>query len=378
VRRLIHVTATAARNPAEESTGEWLTIRAPGVYGTIDDPVTLFLIMMRSLPAVPVSTAARAVRPLWHEDLALAAAAAVVLPVSLVNRVVNVHGPDAVTAAQLYERISALIDRRPVRVPVPDFLATHGKRLADALHLPWSFDMAGFLFGEGDAAGTDAAGDQLKDILGVTATGLDDGLTRLIGTLAEVTPSEGIGSLDLKRFSVDIHGAQYGAVELLRIFRARFADLMPIPVGVEPAAAAVQLDLGNVLTLALPGRGHVQIRVEDVTDDHVVVGTLRGHVVAGVVRFRTEPLPDGVRFEVMTCDRAANAIDWIALTLGGARLQDANWTALVQNVGTLAGGSADDVRHDARKLDQQEATAAQDWIGAVIRRHGEDLPTAGA
>ena len=45
----------------------------------------------------------------------------------------------------------------------------------------------------------------------------------------------------------------------------------------------------------LPARGHVQIRVAEVTDDHVVGVTLQGHALAGCVRFSTRaPVPASV------------------------------------------------------------------------------------
>ena len=205
-------------------------------------------------------------------------------------------------------------------------------------------------------------------MFGVTPIGIDQGLQRIVQTLAEVTPAEGVGSLEVKRFAVDIQGSRYDAAELLRRFRARFKEVMAIKVGVEPAAPDVQLEPGEVLTMALPGRGHVQVRVEHVQEDQVIVGTLRGHAVAGIVRFSTRTLADGVRFEVMTCDRPANALDWIALTLGGAQLQNANWAAVVRNVSQLAGGTAGEVRRDQRKLSADEAGAVEGWIEALIRR----------
>jgi NADH dehydrogenase len=120
--------------------------------------------------------------------------------------------------------------------------------------------------------------------------------------------------------------------------------------------------------MALPGRGHVQVRIEDVSDEHVIVATLRGHVLAGIVRFSAVDLAGGVRFEVLTCDTAANALDWMALSLGAARVQDANWTRVVQNVAKLAGGEASDISVDGRRLHGEERTNVERWIQNIIRR----------
>jgi hypothetical protein len=111
------------------------------------------------------------------------------------------------------------------------------------------------------------------------------------------------------------------------------------------------------------------VRVEEVTDTHVIVATLRGHVVAGVVKFSAMPTAEGIRFSVMTCDTAANPLDWLGLTLGGARIQDANWMRVVQNVGGIAGGQPGSVVHRAEHLDKDDAAPERAWIHDVVQRH---------
>ena len=109
------------------------------------------------------------------------------------------------------------------------------------------------------------------------------------------------------------------------------------------------------------------IRVQDVSDDRVVVSTLRGHALAGFVRFSTQVLENGVGFEVMPCDSPANVVDWVSMTLGGARLQEANWVTLVTNVAAMAGGDAGKVGMDVRTLTTAEAGEADDWITGIIQ-----------
>jgi NADH dehydrogenase len=351
--------------------GEWLVIRSAPVYGVTDDPLSLFLILMRSLPAVPILSDTHLMQPLWHEDLARALAAGPSLDAAGVNRVVQVAGPETVTQDQLYERLARLTDRRPLRIPLPDFVAAHGAALAGALHLSVPLEGSHLAFTEAASPELAAADNALSALFGVTATSLEAGLTRLVHQLAEVTPSEGVGTLEVKRFSARIHGSRYDAAELLTRFRMHFEDVMPIPVGVEPVAPRAELVSGKVVTMALPGRGHVQVRVEEVTDTHVVVATLRGHALAGVVKFSTRTFDDSVGFEVMPCDTAANALDWLTLTLGGAKAQDANWISVVQNVVKLAGGTADPVHTEARKLAGGEAEQMQQWIRGLIQRQRE-------
>lgn len=344
-----------------------LTIRTGMVYGIVNDPVTLFLIMMRSLPAVPMLSETHALQPLWHEDLARAVAAAVAMTDEQGTATVDVAGPETVTLTQLYERIATMIGRRPVRIPVPDFIAAHGSRLAEALRLPSPFSPTHLALARAENAIPPEA-NGLSRTFGVTATTLDEGLRRLANELEEVTPFEGVGTLEVKRFAADIRQSPYDAVALLRLFRSRFKDVMPVEIGVEPGSPQTELEQGAVISMRLPGRGNVQVRVEEVTAQHVVVATLRGHALAGIVRFRCEEIDGGLRFEVMTCDAAANALDWLTLTLGGARIQDANWTRVVHNAVKLSEGSSTGVTSDARKLEPEEARHVQQWIEKIIQR----------
>jgi NADH dehydrogenase len=365
VRRLIHISCREMRVSFPR---EWLAIHTAPVYGIGDDPVTIFLIMMRSLPTVPILSETHMMQPLWHQDLARAVASAVSLPASDLGRVIHIAGPDRVTQRELYERIAAMIDRHPLRIPIPDFLAKYGARLAEALRTPVPLESSHLAFAE-RADAEPGPRNELTSLLDVPPTPLDEGLKSLINGLDELTPFDGVGALEVKRFSADIRGSRHGAADLLHLFRSRFKDVMPVEIGAEPASPQIQLIEGAVVTITLPGRGHVQIRVEEVGDRHVVVSTLRGHALAGIVRFSTRELDNGdVQFEVMTCDTAANALDWIVLTLGGARIQDANWTKVVQNVVHFSGGTADDVQTDARKLAGEEAANVQRWIEALVVR----------
>jgi NADH dehydrogenase len=391
VRRLILVSsrddgedATAAESRARTDKairrfpGEWIHLRSATVYGIADDPITLFLIMMRTLPAVPIVSDAHVVQPLWHQDLAQAAVAALSLAPAALDRIVELAGPDTVTQAQLYDRIAALTDRRPVRIPVPEFIAAHGGRLAEALRLIAPSELSQHLAFGGSEEPLAPVDNALSHILGVTPASLEHGLRRLVTDLPEVTPSEGVGSLEVKRFAATISGSRYDAIGLLREFRARFKEMMPIEIGVEPASPLTKLEEGGVITMALPGRGHVQVRVEEVGDHHVVVGTLRGHVVAGIVRFSARQHEDRLTFEVMTCDTAANAFDWLTLTLGGGRIQDANWARVVQNVVTLSGGTADAIASDGGKLTDEEARVVQQSIQAIIEKQRAAQSIGGA
>lgn len=369
VGRLVFVRG-AQSEQAVPFSGDVLVIEAADAYGFGVDAISRFLILMRSLPAVPLLNDRHVTRPLWCDDLAAVLPVALTRATSARQQTMSLVGPDAVTMAQLYERVATLVDRRPARIPVPDFLARYGARLADAFHLPLPFAAADLDSGP-EVMGAGGPGGVGPDAFGVTPTPLEQGLRRLVDELDELTPLEGTGRVEVKRFSALIEGAHWDAVELLRQFRLRFRDVMPIDVGVEPVSGEALLAEGDTIALALPGRGHVQIRVQEVGSRHVVVSTIRGHALAGFVRFSTDGSeePDGrVRFEVTTCDAAANALDWVGLSFGGARLQDANWMRVVHNVARLAGGSVRDARMDVRPLAQDEAEEIDRWVRGVIRR----------
>jgi hypothetical protein len=49
-----------------------------------------------------------------------------------------------------------------------------------------------------------------------------------------------------------------------------------------------------------------------------------------------------------------------------------HWTAVVQKVAELTGSVADEIRHDARKLEVEEARDAVQWIDTLIQRQREE------
>src|SRR5690606_19707658 len=119
-RRVVHVESRRAASP--DGMPDWLstargavtTIRTSLVYGTGIDPVTQLLIMMRSLPVVPLPPGRHTLRPLWRGDLERIVAA-VVERSGRAERI-EVTGPEVVGWRQLAEALGGLIDRDPVRV----------------------------------------------------------------------------------------------------------------------------------------------------------------------------------------------------------------------------------------------------------------------
>ena len=111
----------------------------------------------------------------------------------------------------------------------------------------------------------------------------------------EQLPSDGIGTLKRKRFWADIVGCAHSPETLFALFRTHFDEVTPVFVDAkaEPRTTDV-IEEGETLTLALPMRGHVQVRVASSSEPRrVTLLTLEGHPLAGAVRFLCEPRGDG-------------------------------------------------------------------------------------
>jgi len=216
----------------------------------------------------------------------------------------------------------------------------------------------------------------LTETLGITPTPLDDGLRQLAELQPEQLPSQGIGTLKRKRYWADIVDCAHSPEALFALFRTHFDDVTPVFVDAkaEPRSTDV-ISEGETLTLALPMRGHVQVRVASIEPRRVTLLTLEGHPLAGAVRFLCEPRGKAVRFQVEVYDRPANVIDFIAMRAIGDRLQDHTWSHVVEKMAQLSGGSAPaGVESESVGLDDQEAAAIERWVEelAVRRKRGEN------
>jgi NADH dehydrogenase len=216
----------------------------------------------------------------------------------------------------------------------------------------------------------------------LTPTPLDDGLRRLADTLPEQTPAEGTGRLHRRRYWADIVGSHRNATELFRGFREGFAAFMPdatMQVAVERGTPTVP-DEGETLTLGLPVRGTVQVRVLEVEERWMTLVTVEGHPLAAAIRFITEDRSDGtVRFEVQTYDRAATLVDAVMLSLIGDLLKDATWRSVVQRVVENSGGRPrDGVRESDDVLEDEEAELVERWAEALVmaERRAEEAQRA--
>ena len=355
--------------------GEWVIVRPGNVYGPGDEQISLLLKMVRSLPAVPVADGGDdEFEPLWAGDVGEALASVVERP-GLAGRVLEVAGVERTSVSDLLDRFATITKRKPLRVPVPGFLATLGIKVARRVGIELPINEGQLtMVREGNVVRA-PEGNALPELLGREPTRLDEGLKLLADALPELMPSDGTGALKRKRFWADITGSRLSALALFEHFRRNFDRITPwhMAVAAEPGTPS-EPRAGETLTMALPMRGHIQVRVQELSRTSMTLMTLEGHPLAGAVRFFCEEAGGRLRFEVRVYDRAANVIDWLAMGTVGGQVQNATWRQLVENVIEECGGeSATGVQQEERTLTDEQASEVEEWLeGLVVARKREE------
>lgn len=349
-----HRSKLEAETIVKSSPLAWTIVRPGNVYGPADSVVSQMLKMMRSLPAVPIVEAGDApFQPIWHKDLARAIAA-VLDRNDLAGQTLEVAGNETTCINDLIQRLANLTDRKPVQIPAPN--ASPG--LPSAINKPKLE-----LVRETHVL----RGANALEMLGVRPTPLDHALRELTDALPEQLPDDGVGPLEHKRFFAHITGSRLHAVSLMSAFRAAFARVIPLDLNAEPHATT-RVEVGSALTMSLPMRGNVQVRVEVTEPTRVLLVTIDGHPIAGAIQFTTKDVAEGVEFAIDTYTRSANLFDLVAMKTLGSILQNANWKHVVQRVVDLAGGSANDgVQSSSEKLDEDAARQVEKKLRATVQ-----------
>jgi len=366
-----HRSKREAEERVRKFRGAWTICRPGNVYGPGDEQISLLLRMVRSpSPVVPrIGGGDQPIQPIWWEDCANAIATIVERP-DLAKRELDLAGGDRTSQNDLIDRLSRITGRSVTPVSVPDFLATLGSKAVSLVGWDMSFnEQQVTMLHEGNAI---APGGQnaLTEILRITPTPLEEGLRQLADLQREQLPSEGIGTLKRKRYWADIERPALDADTLFALFRTHFNEALPVFVEAAPEPISDDvIDEGESITLALPMRGHVQVRVVELGERYATLMTLEGHPLAGAVRFSTAPQGTRIRFQVEVFDRAANVLDLIAMRALGDRLQGQTWTQVVENVVELSGGTAPlGVQHESRSLDDDEAKGVESWLEELAMR----------
>ncbi len=371
-----HKSKYAGEREAARFPGRWVVVRPGNVYGPGDEQISLLLKMVRALPAIPmIAGGGTEFQPIWADDAGEALARACERA-DLAGRALAVAGAERTSMRDLLDRFARLTGREPLRVPVPGALATLGVKLAGAAGVDLGVNESQLtMVAEGNVI-DDPEGNALDGVLGFAPTPLDEGLRRLLDTLPEQLPEEGLGALHHKRYWADVEGPRVGAAALFRRFCGRFQELTPgaMDVGAEPGAPGAVLECHQTVTMALPLRGNVQVRVAELGETSLTLQTVAGHPLAGAVRFafaeRGAPAGAGgarpFRFEVEVFDRAADPFDWLAMTVVGGRMQQANWEAIVGTIVDESGGRAPaGVERAEESLEGEAAERVERWLGGL-------------
>jgi NADH dehydrogenase len=393
-RRFVYVSSLGAQNGTsgyhrsklageeamrQEDPPGWLIVRPGNVYGPGDEVISTLLKMVRTLPAIPmVGWGDQPFQPVWHEDLgeALARAATSTEPV---HQVLKLGGPEITSTTEILQRLEVLTDKHPVRIPVPEILTRLGTRAAETvgIDLPIKEDQVTMLL-EGNLI-PPGEPNALTDVFGVQPIGMDEGLRRLVDSLPEALPSDGTGRLERQRYWADIRGSRMTPDEIFELLRREFYTLPPeglVKVGVEPGSPVV-LDEGETLTLALPMRGNIQVRVAEARNGSITLLTVEGHPLSGAIRFVVEEREGGlIRFEIRSFTRASSLMDLVGMRTAGFLAQKANWRAVVAKVVERSGGEAvDGVNDESGFLEEDDARDVEHWVDEVaMRLHRSEAP----
>ncbi len=366
-----HRSKKAAEDIVRATGGDWVILRLGNVYGPGDEVISLLLKMVRTLPAIPVlGDGEQAFQPVWVDDVG-EALAAVVDRSDLAGRTLSVAGNEVTSTNEILDELALFTGKNPPRLPIPGWLATAGAHLGSALGFdtPVNVDQLTML-AEGNVIPPGET-NALTDLLGIAPTSLREGLRKLADALPEQLPDEGVGPLVRRRYWADIGDSLLSADDLWGRFCERFAEITPrgtVEVGVE-RGTPTQITEGATLTLGLPVRGNVQVRVEEVGPRLATLATLAGHPLSGTIRFRVEPRDACVRFEVATYDRPSNLIDYVALATVGRFLKHSTWQKVVENVVRESGGVAPaGVQRESTPLEGEVAERAEEWAEQLVKR----------
>lgn len=365
-----HRSKRAAEEAVRGYSGNWLIVRPGNVYGPGDEVISLLLKMVRTMPAIPmVGGGDQRFQPIYAEDLGEALALAVERD-HPARECLEVAGLEITTTADILDRLERITGKNPPRIPVPELLAQTGTDVAEMLgvEVPVNSDQLVMLSEENVLSQPNA----LVDVFGVTPTSLDDGLTLLADQLPAKLPAEGRGKLHRQRYWADIVGSRLGPRELLQMVRDEFYSLPPeglLQVGVEPGSAGV-IDHGATLTLAIPLRGNIQVRVVEVTDEAITFVTIEGHPLSGAIRFMTSEEGAAVRFEIRSYTRATDLVDLIGMRTFGSAAQQMTWKKVVEEVVRRSGGEAPDgVQSLDESLEGEDARDVEEWVKELVVTH---------
>jgi len=349
-------------------TGEWIICRPGNVYGPGDEVISLILKVVRTSPVIPViDQGDQPLQPVWYEDVGRALAMAVERD-DLASQVLELAGADRTSMNDLLRRFGKITGKKTHQVHIPGFLASLGVKAASVFGLSLPIDESQLkMLSEGNII-REAGGNALDTVFDIVPTPLDVGLRKLADALPEQMLSDGVGDLRRKRFWADISGCDLTPEALFERVRQNFDDLMPVETGSEPGTKDRVPDLGETLTMALPMRGTIQVRVQELSERLMTLSTLEGHPIAGAVRFLAEERGAQIRFEIQIFERAANVVDLITMRTIGDIMQNATWEKLITRIVAESRGTMPDgVKSETTSLDKEQAKKIEEWLDDLVK-----------
>ena len=206
-------------------------------------------------------------------------------------------------------------------------------------------------------------------------------MKKIADSQSEQLPDDGIGTLKRKRMWAEVSGSRLTPEELFERFRVDFSEATPgVVEATTDAGARGTLEPGATITMSLPVRGKVQVRVQELTPRKATLVTLKGHPLAGAVRFLSEQRGDRVRFEVQVYDRPASLPDWFVMRTVGKPMQGRTWDSLIEKMIEESGGSAPNgIEHTEEPLDEAKAEFVDGWLRElVMERRRASSPDSGS
>jgi hypothetical protein len=153
---------------------------------------------------------------------------------------------------------------------------------------------------------------------------------------------DGSGPLFRRRYRVRIEGSRHSPEELMDQVLREPNRAAPVEVAVfrKTRGASGPLRVGDEFVVRMPGPWDGPVVVVDRTPTSFRFATLKGHLEAGQIEFRTGPDGDGVRFEIESWARSGDRLagllfDRVKLA---KEMQLHMWTHFCERAAKLAGG----------------------------------------
>jgi NADH dehydrogenase len=353
--------------------GVWCVLRAGLVYGPGEGAIDAIAVMARTLPAIPLPDGGSIeLQPLWRDDLGLALARAAVRP-EAANRDLHVAGPERVRLDRVVDRLCAQLGRKPARIAVPSLLAAVGAEAAAVLGLKVPARAAALAELDGDQVLPLSLENALTSVLGVEPTMVEEGLARLVGLVPDQTPRDRARPLVRRRYRVRIEGSTRTARELRDLFRREAHQVLD---AADAPPARRMIKKGSLLSARVPLRGHVALRIVEVTPSRVTALTVDGDPLASIVDIEFLDHPGHVGVAITVDAEGTTMIDRALLRATGGALEDLDWDGALGRFVALSGGrAADGVERHQTTLDAEESARVRERAERLMRtRQRETAP----